>query len=239
MTISNLETSSKPGFIVAVDGPAASGKSSVSRSIAKKYGWSWLSTGAFYRGLGFVAHQLGVDPTNEVQLVELASSPKWKVQMSSEKTSVWFNSNEITDFIKHESVGALASQISSLPKVREALLSAQRQCAIGVQGLVAEGRDCGTVIFPSAAVKIYLTASADDRAARRAIEEGRSVNETLLMQKERDHLDSSRKAAPLQAAADAKIIDTSTLNLEQVIHIVSELVEAAWQKHQGANLKRS
>jgi CMP/dCMP kinase len=213
-------------FIVTIDGPAASGKSSVSREIARRFGWNWVSTGAFYRGLAYVAHRTNIDLTDENALVNLAQSSSWSVRLSPERTHVFLGEEDVTEEIGREHIGGLASKISSFPKVRAALLSAQRHCAEGVDGLVAEGRDCGTVIFPAAAVKIFLTARAEDRAARRAREEGMDLTKTIDEQKLRDSQDANRKTAPMLASAEANTIDTTDFSFEEVVGQVEQLVRA-------------
>lgn len=210
--------------VVTIDGPAASGKSSVSRELARRLGWSWVSTGAFYRGLAYVADELKVDFTDEAALVATATSNSWAVEMAHEKTRVVLNGRDVTDEVNREQVGNRASIVSSLPKVRAALLEAQRRCALGVKGLVAEGRDCGTVVFPNANVKVFLTARAEDRAARRAKDEGRSVEETQDAQKIRDSQDANRKTAPMQASADSVTIDTTQLGFIEVVDLIEGLV---------------
>ena len=136
-------------FVVTIDGPAASGKSSVSRELARRMGWKWVSTGAFYRGLAYVAHVSHVSLRDEEALVQLAKSPVWSVRLASEETHVFLKNQDVTAEIGKEEIGSLASQVSSFSRVRSALLDAQRKCAEGGQGLVAEGRDCGTVVFPA------------------------------------------------------------------------------------------
>lgn len=218
-------------FVVTIDGPAASGKSSVSRELALRFGWSWVSTGAFYRGLAYVADLKNVDLKDEKELARLAQSGEWSVQLRPERTCVLLHDKngairDVTDEIGREGIGTLASRISSFPKLREALLDAQRQCAVGQRGLVAEGRDCGTVVFPNADVKIFLTARPEDRAARRARDEGRDVDQMIDEQKQRDLQDTNRKAAPLLASADANTIDTTKLDLIEVVDRVEALVRA-------------
>lgn len=221
-----LVTTADRPFIVTIDGPAASGKSSVSRELAQRMGWSWVSTGAFYRGLGYVAHRMKTDLTSEEAVIKVAKSVNWSVKATPQETKVFFNGEDVTADIGREEIGTIASRISSFPKVRLNLLEAQRHCARGVDGLVAEGRDCGTVVFPSAKVKIFLTARAEDRAARRALEEGRDLNQTISDQQRRDAQDANRKAAPMQASADASTIDTTQLSFEQVVAAVESLVRS-------------
>lgn len=205
------------GFVITIDGPAASGKSSVSRALAKLFSIPWVSTGAFYRGLAYVAIQSKVDLDNKEALTELAMSEVWQVVMASEKTQVWFRGQDVTDFIFQEDVGNAASRISHYPEVRSSLLDSQRHCAFKEKGLVAEGRDCGTVVFPQAEVKVYLTASSEHRAHRRAQELGLDEKELVVQQKQRDTQDSTRKVAPLQVPQDALVVDTTQMSLDEVV----------------------
>lgn len=208
------------GFVITIDGPAASGKSSVSRELAKKLDIPWVSTGAFYRGLAYAALQQEIELTDKVALSELASSPIWNVRMTPEKTQVWFKERDVTNEISKEEVGNYASQVSHYPEVRTSLLDQQRNCAFVADGLVAEGRDCGTVVFPKAEIKIYLTARSESRAQRRAQELGLDERTLEVQQKQRDQQDSTRKAAPLQIPEGAFVIDTSELSLAQVVEKV-------------------
>lgn len=216
-------------FVVTIDGPAASGKSSVSRELAKRLGWRWVSTGAFYRGLAYLADLKKIDFADEARLVSLVYSGEWEIRLTPAKTCVFVGGQDVTEAINQEEVGLLASKISSFPEVRKALLAAQRSLAVPGTGLVAEGRDCGTVVFPAAQVKVYLTARAEARAARRALEQGRDVSQTIDDQKIRDRQDADRKAAPMQAASDAQVIDTSEYSFLEVVEKVQSLVEAQGQ----------
>lgn len=214
------------GMVVTIDGPAASGKSTVSRELANRLGWQWVSTGAFYRALGYAALQLNLDITDVKALTELAHSNLWSVKMGKARTQAFFKQQEVTDDISREDVGNVASKISHYPDVRKALLEAQRNCGTGVSGLVAEGRDCGTVVFPKAVAKVYLTASSEHRAARRAAELGLDQGETQEAQKVRDQQDSTRKAAPLQVPEHALVVDTTELSLGEVVDKVEEFVRS-------------
>ncbi len=213
--------------VITIDGPAASGKSSLSRELARRLGFAWISTGAFYRGLAFVAHSEGVDIHDQELIASLSLSAIWSVQMSEKMTHVFLKGQDVTEEIFRENIGNLASTISQYPEVRQNMLDAQRRCALNVKGLIAEGRDCGSVVFPAAKVKIYLTASAEDRAARRAKDEGKSVGETISQQKIRDQQDSSRKAAPLQIPAEALVVDNSNMSFEAVVKKVEEHIRQA------------
>lgn len=215
------------GRVITIDGPAASGKTSVSRELARRLGWQWVSTGAFYRGLALVALSLQVDLDNEGELAVLAlRRDLWHVEMNDQKTCVVFNGEDVTDKISREDVGSVASKISHFPKVRAALLSAQRSCSDLTEGLVAEGRDCGTVVFPTAEAKIYLTASQENRAERRAREQGTDSKEIVEAQKVRDQQDSTRKAAPLQVPEQALVLDSTNLNLDEVVSQVEGFVRS-------------
>jgi cytidylate kinase len=199
----------------------------VSRELAARMGWSWVSTGAFYRGLAYVAQKTGTAVGDEIALVKLAGSEIWRVEKSPENTKVVFQDEDVTEYIYKEEVGVAASKLSSLPEVRKALLEAQRKMATKDGWLIAEGRDCGTVVFPEAPLKVYLTARSEARAQRRASEQGASVEETQKAQAERDKQDSTRKAAPMQIPDSAHVIDTSALNLQQVVDEVQRLAETS------------
>lgn len=212
--------------VVTIDGPAASGKSSVSRELARRLGWSWVSTGAFYRGLAYAALRLQIDLDDVPSLVSLTTDPVWAIKMNHERTTVMFEGEDVTEQIAHEDVGNFASKVSHYPDVRKALLQAQRNCTTGVVGLVAEGRDCGTVVFPNAHAKVYLTANSEHRAARRAAELGLDQGDMEKAQQQRDHQDSTRKVAPMAIPQDALVLDTTTLNLSQVVDRVVEFVKS-------------
>lgn len=218
--------------VITIDGPAASGKSSLSRDLAARLGWKWVSTGAFYRGLAWVAIKEGVDLSDVKALVNLCSSQVWKVDLQPEKTAVIWRGQDVSDQVFAESVGEKASQVSQLQEVRKALLQAQRDCAKDGQGLVAEGRDCGTVVFPNAALKVFLTASEAARAARRAQEKGADLGKIQASQRDRDQQDSTRNVAPLQVPNNGKVLDTDNLSLSQAVDQVY-----AWAKSALASPK--
>lgn len=225
-----IQTELDMGRVVTIDGPAASGKTSVSRELARRLGWHWVSTGAFYRGLAYVAQRTNANLENEKELAELSKSKVWRVEMAESKTRVYFGDEDVTDEIGREDVGNVASKISHFPKVRQALLDGQRDCSQRTEGLVAEGRDCGTVVFPTAEVKIYLTARSESRAERRAKEQGLSAEALIEEQNRRDHQDSTRKAAPLQIPENAHVVDTTTMNFEQVVAEVEKFVRTKIRK---------
>jgi CMP/dCMP kinase len=213
--------------VITIDGPSASGKSSVSRELAARLGWKWVSTGAFYRGLAWVADKEGVDFSDVPALVNLCSNPVWKVEMRADKTAVLWRGQEVTDDIFSEANAERASQISQIQDVRKALLKAQRDCAQSVPGLVAEGRDCGTVVFPNAKLKVFLTASQEARAIRRAREQNLDKDQIQALQTERDQQDSNRTAAPLQVPSDAQVLDTNNLSLDETVDQIYQWCKSA------------
>ncbi len=214
------------GRVVTIDGPAASGKTSVSRELAQRLGWSWVSTGAFYRGLAYCAQRLNLDLNDEAKLSQLSQSDQWRIEMTESKTRVFFLDEDVTEKITHESVGDIASKISHFPRVRQGLLEGQRDCSERTEGLVAEGRDCGTVVFPEAEVKIYLTARSENRAERRALELGLDKAQLVQQQQQRDQQDSTRKAAPLQIPNRAYVVDTTELSFDEVVQKVEDHVRS-------------
>jgi cytidylate kinase len=212
-------------FVITIDGPAASGKSSVSRELAKRLQCDWVSTGSFYRGLAYVAQETKTNLDNEQDIANLAQSKIWKVEIKPEKTHVIFNGKDVTSEAHQESVGLVASKISQYPTVRKMLLGAQRDCR-SPRGLVAEGRDCGSVVFPEAELKIYLDADSENRAQRRAQQSGLSKEDTEKQQKVRDNQDLTRRVAPLMAPDGSHIIDTSTMTLHEVVDFIESLAKS-------------
>lgn len=209
--------------LITVDGPAASGKTSLSRSLADRLGWQWLSTGIFYRGLAYLA--LFRKVRKEVEMVSLINTEDWSVCLNEEKTSFIYNGKDITPEVYTEAVDVLASTLAGFPLVRKALLPYQRDCfRQNLRGLVAEGRDCGTVVFPAASLKIYLTAKDSIRAVRRANQRGSlTVDHVITLQKQRDEQDIGRADSPLRQPEGAFVIDAGTCSFE-------EMVEKAYEK---------
>jgi cytidylate kinase len=206
--------------VITIDGPSGSGKGTVTVQVAKYLGWHVLDSGAIYRVLALAAEQAGIAPTNEAALSSLAL--QLQVEFVDGKTLL--NGASVGRAIRTETVGAYASQIASLEKVRESLLQRQRDFR-QLPGLVADGRDMGTVVFTDAPLKIFLTASAEERARRRYLqlkEAGHSVNLPALVEeiRARDERDTNREVAPLKPADDALVLDSTTLTIEQVVERV-------------------
>ena len=203
--------------VITVDGPSGSGKGTLCALLAKQLGWNLLDSGALYRLLAFAAGNHGIDLTNEEALKQLAAH--LDVQFIDKR--IILEGEEVTDAIRNEQVGAGASMVASLPAVREALLQRQRAFQ-EMPGLVADGRDMGTVVFTDAPLKVFLTASAEERARRRYLQlkaKGDDVNLASLLDeiRARDERDTQRAVAPLKPAADAIVLDSTELSIEQVL----------------------
>lgn len=211
--------------VVAIDGPSASGKSSLSRSIARERGWSWVSTGAFYRGLAYFCKSRKIDISDVAMVEKLTQSKDWKVVPTLEQTQVWVEEKNITEFLSLQDIGDLASKVSRYPSVRASLLQAQRDCLKTNSFLIAEGRDCGSVIFPNAFLKIYLTASEQSRAQRRAEETNEDLEDTLIRQMKRDQRDSNRSNAPLKISPGSLEIDSTHFTQEEVLGLVNKEID--------------
>ena len=219
--------------VITVDGPSGSGKGTVCRLLAEKLGWDVLDSGAIYRVLSLAAlhHQIALD--NEEALVPLAANldVQFLVDSQTNAGKVILEGEDVTTTIRNEEVGAAASKVAALPRVREALLRRQRAFRTE-SGLIADGRDMGTVVFQDAPLKIYLTASAEERARRRFVElntRGLDVTLSGLLQdiQARDERDMKRAVAPLVPADDAIELDTSELNAQQVFDKVMTLLDVA------------
>ena len=219
--------------VITVDGPSGSGKGTVCRLLADKLGWDVLDSGAIYRVLSLAAlhHQIALD--NEEALVPLAANldVQFLVDSQTNAGKVILEGEDVTTTIRNEEVGAAASKVAALPRVREALLRRQRAFRTE-NGLIADGRDMGTVVFPDATLKIYLTASAQERARRRFVElneRGLDVTLSGLLEdiQARDDRDMNRAVAPLVPAEDAIELDTSELNAQQVFDKVITLLDTA------------
>lgn len=203
--------------VVAIDGPAASGKGTVAARVAQALGFAYLDSGALYRLVALQAERRTVPVDDAVGLAALAAA----LDVRFDGGEVWLEGDRVTDAIRAERISSGASKVAAHPAVREALLARQR-AFLQAPGLVAEGRDMGTVVFPRAALKVFLTASAEERAQRRykqLIGKGLSANIHALLQdiRERDERDSGRATAPLKPAEDAVLLDTTALDIDQAV----------------------
>lgn len=216
--------------VVTIDGPAGAGKSSVSKLLARRLGYRLLDTGAIYRSVALTARQQGVAWSDGPACAEIARALDIRFDFVGDKNHVFLAGADVTAAIRTPEVSQGASQVSAHPEVRAALLELQRRLGAG-GGVVVEGRDTGTVVFPAADAKFFLTATEDERARRRVAElaaSGQPVDaaQTLREIRERDQRDASRDVAPMVPAADAVLVDSSTQTLEQVVESLAAQVEA-------------
>ena len=202
-------------MVIAIDGPAGAGKSSVARAAAERLGFTYLDTGAMYRAVAFRSKTDGTHPAEVARAARLELGER-----------VLLDGEDVTERIREPWVSEASSRVSADPGVREALVDQQRRL-LGEGDWVAEGRDIGTVVMPDAEVKVFLTASPEERARRRAVQLGTDAAVVLKEQTMRDERDRSREHSPLAPAADAVPVDTTGLSLEQVVdQIVTLAVEA-------------
>jgi len=228
-----MSRSDKPVPVLTIDGPSGSGKGTIARIIAERLGWHLLDSGALYRAVGYAASMAGLDLSDAEAMTRCAETTKitFRDPKDGRETRVYVNSHDATDELRTETVGAVASAIAAIPDVRTPLvdkqLSFRRQ-----PGLVADGRDMGTVIFPDAAFKVFLTASAEERAKRRykqLKDKGLAVTLASLLREieARDARDAARPVAPLKPAADAVLIDSTGMPVDAVVDKVLSLIQTA------------
>lgn len=213
--------------VIAIDGPSASGKGTVAALVARELGFHYLDSGAIYRVAAHAAARAGVALDDEAALASLARA----LDLRFDGIEVYLDGQPVGDAIRTEDAGRAASRIAALPDVRAALLDLQRDFR-RPPGLVTDGRDMGSVVFPDARVKVFLTASAEERAKRRykqLIEKGFDANLVALFQDltERDARDAARASAPLKQAADALLLDTTGLSIDQAVLFVIDAYRAA------------
>ena len=214
--------------VLTIDGPSGSGKGTLAQRMAAELGWHYLDSGALYRVLAQAALQAEIDLADESALAELAATLPVTFDVEADKLTVLLNDQDVSLLIRSEQAGNAASKVAAIPAVRSALLQRQRDFR-QLPGLVTDGRDMGTVVFPDAPYKVYLTASAEVRASRRykqLKEKGIDSNLPDLIKEitERDERDQQRDVAPLKSAADAIILDSTALGIDAVFQRVSELV---------------
>ena len=213
--------------VITVDGPSGSGKGTICQLLARELGWQLLDSGALYRLVGLAGRHHGVELDDQEALVVLAAHLDVQfVAREDDTVQIILEGEEVTDAIRTEAVGKDASIVAALPEVRDALLGRQRAFA-ELPGLIADGRDMGTVVFPEASLKVYLDASAEERAVRRynqLINKGLGASLQAILEdiQARDDRDMNRSVAPLKPAADAVILDTTKMSIDEVLAAVMD-----------------
>ncbi len=211
----------KNGLVIAIDGPSGAGKSTTARLLAERLGYIYIDTGAMYRAIGWKAKQEGIDPKNEEKLAGLCGRTQVTIKKDNSDPRFYVDGHDVSGEIRTPEMGMMASAVSKSPSVRAGLLTLQRDLG-RTGGVVMDGRDIGTVVFPDADVKFFLDASAEERGRRRYQEltaKGMDVDLARITQeiRERDQQDSTRSLAPLRKADDAFLIDSTDLNISEVL----------------------
>lgn len=216
-------------LVIAIDGPASAGKSTIAKIIAKDLDYTYIDTGAMYRTATWLAQQNGIADDNEDAIVDLLNQGQIRFEQQEDGQHVFWNDEDVTSAIRMPNIAKHVSAVSALPKVRELLV--EKQQAYGKEGgVVMDGRDIGTTVFPNANVKVFLVASVDERAERRYkenIEKGIDCDLEQLKKDiaQRDYLDSTREVSPLTKADDAVEIDTTGIDIQGVVNKVKELIK--------------
>ena len=216
-------------YNIAIDGPAGAGKSTIAKRLAKELGAIYVDTGAMYRAMAYYFIQKGVDKEDIDTITKLCKDVEVSISYENGEQQVILNGENITGFIRQEAVGNMASATSVYPVVREKLVELQRQLAAR-ENVVMDGRDIGTTVLPDAFAKIYLTASSDARAKRRydeLKEKGENCSFDAIKEdiEKRDYEDMHRAISPLKQADDAVLVDTSDMNIEQVVAALSKIID--------------
>jgi len=217
-----------PGFVVAIDGPAGSGKSTTAEACARSLGFHYLDTGAMYRAMTLKILQTGTKLTDKPVLARLLRSTNIDLSWRRGRLRVTLDRRDVTSAIRTPEVSSYVSEVSAVPAVRDKMIVEQRRAALG-RNLVCEGRDIGSVVFPDAGLKVYLDCAVSERAGRREAEwrgEGMKTSRASVTAnlRKRDRMDSGRRVAPLIRVADAVLVDTTTLSIEEQVAIVCSLV---------------
>lgn len=216
--------------VIAIDGPTASGKGTIAQQAAQALGFHFLDSGALYRLTALAAFRAELSWDDEAPVAALAAG----LPVRFAEGRIWLDGQEVSDALRQEHIGVLASKVATLPAVRAALLERQRNFR-QAPGLVADGRDMGTVVFPNAVLKVFLTASVEARAERRykqLIEKGFSANLSALLHdlRERDARDADRKVSPMKPAADARLLDSSALSIEETLSTILDWAAQVLQR---------
>lgn len=216
-------------MIIAIDGPSGAGKSTIGKLLAKRLGVLYLDTGAMYRAVAYGVLRAGIALDDSAQIIDFAENAVVNLETSAEGLRVLLNNEDISGKIRTGEIAQAASKISSISEVRQILVKRQQELGSRGGGCVLDGRDIGTVVFPNADVKIFLTATPEARAQRRFIEHQdefpvMTFEDVLTDINERDHRDMTRADSPLKVAKDAVSIDTSELSADEVLHKMTEII---------------
>ncbi|MEW5979919.1 MAG: (d)CMP kinase [Acidobacteriota bacterium] len=219
-----------PRLIIAIDGPSGAGKSTVAKELARRLGYLYIDTGAMYRAVGLRALELDPALSDPAQIIEVARQSRIELKASpTGQLAIWLDDRDVSQAVRAEKVSQAASIVSSIPEVRRILVRAQQKMGAS-RGIVMEGRDIGTKVFPDAEIKVFLDASEETRARRR-LEDNRAKGVRLSLQEmmaeihSRDQRDTLRADSPLVQAGDAVYLDTSSLSVEEVVQRILRLVE--------------
>ena len=215
-------------LVIAIDGPAGAGKSTVAQKVAARLGLTYVDSGATYRAMAFKVLQSGIAPDDAPSVAKLVAQTDIRIAMDGVRFRVFVDGQDVTEKIRTPEVTLASAQVSRLPEVRAKLVAVQRGCAVG-RGVVMEGRDIGTVVFPDASLKVFLQADPVERARRRLKQDSKKGRSATLEQTAeeialRDQLDAERKISPLVAAPDAVKIDSTGLAADQVVERILEMV---------------
>lgn len=224
----------KKGLIIAIDGPAASGKSTTAQLLAEKLGYVYIDTGAMYRACALKAKKMGIDINDEESIRELLDDIDIRIENHNSKNRIFLDGEDVSEDIRADDISALASAISAIPAVRYKMVELQRK--MGEKGgVILDGRDIGTFVFPTAEVKFFLTASPEVRAKRRWLElQQKGINkdfsEVLADLVKRDNNDSQRALAPLKKADDAIEVDTSNMTIEEQTDYLYQIIRSRMEE---------
>lgn len=215
-------------FSIAIDGPAGAGKSTIAKELAKRLGCTYIDTGAMYRTVGYYCIREGIDYNEEASVNEAIEHIHIDLQYEGIVQRIILNGEDVSEAIRTQEVAASASKVATFAKVREALVAMQRNLQTK-QSIVMDGRDIGTVVLPNATLKIFLTASPEERAKRRYMEyeeKGIQADYEVLLEeiKQRDYQDSNREVSPLCQASDAVAIDTTSMTIEEILETIIGLL---------------
>lgn len=216
-------------FQIAIDGPSATGKSTLAKALAKELSFIYIDTGAMYRAVGLYNIRKNIDLNNEADVVNTLKDISIDIKYIDKEQRIFLNGEDVSSQIREEKVGMAASIVSTYKKVREVLVELQRSLA-NVQNVIMDGRDIGTVVLPNASLKIFLTASSEERTKRRYLElkeKGKdvSIEDVAKELEERDERDTKRANSPLTKAEDAILVDTTNMNIKKTIEHIKNLYE--------------